>query len=137
MIARICLVVVLVFSLVRTAADAAGPGALFTPLADPFPSTYAPALSRTTLIRNATILTAASSTIRGGSILVQNGKILAVGTHVAAQPDALVIDGSGDPFEFATRVEHVFVEGRELDGRTRQDLLTERCRALPPAKKSP
>jgi hypothetical protein len=92
MVARFCLVVALVFSLVGADANAAGPGALSTPLADPFPSTYAPPAARTTLIRNATILTAVGPTIRGGSILLQKG--------------------------------------------TRQDLLTERYRTLPPAKKS-
>jgi imidazolonepropionase-like amidohydrolase len=95
MVARSCLVVALVFSLAGADANAAGPGALSTPLADPFPSTYAPAAARTTLIRNATILTAAGPTIRGGSILLQNGKIVAVGTNVAAPPDALIIDGTG------------------------------------------
>jgi hypothetical protein len=33
---------------------------------------------------------------------------------------------SGDPFEFATRAEHVFVRGVEQYVKTRQDLLTER-----------
>ena len=93
MVARFCLVVALVFALAGADANAAGPGALSTPLADPFPSTYAPAAARTTLIRNATILTAAGPTIRGGSIL-------------------------------------------ELHERSRQDLLTERYRTLPPAKKT-
>ena len=51
--------------------------------------------------------------------------------------NANVVVWSGDPFEFATRLEHVFVDGRELHERTRQDLLTERYRTLPPAKKTP
>jgi imidazolonepropionase-like amidohydrolase len=50
--------------------------------------------------------------------------------------NANVVVWSGDPFEFATRVEHVFVDGRELHERTRQDLLTERYRTLPSAKKN-
>src|SRR6202022_3733333 len=51
--------------------------------------------SRATLIRNATILTAAGPAIRNGSILMRDGKIVAVGPNVAAPPDADVIDGSG------------------------------------------
>jgi imidazolonepropionase-like amidohydrolase len=72
-----------------------GPGALSVPNADPFPSTYHPFASRTTLIRNATILTAAGPTIRGGSILLRDGKIVSVGTDVTAPSDAVVIDGTG------------------------------------------
>src|SRR4051812_48462184 len=55
------------------------PGSLSLPNADPFPSTYKPFPSRTTLIRNVNILTAAGPLIRNGSILLQDGKIAAVG----------------------------------------------------------
>ena len=72
-----------------------GPGALSVPNADPFPSTYKPWPSKTTLIKNATILTAAGPAIKGGSILLQNGKIVAVGANVTAPADAVVIDGTG------------------------------------------
>ena len=44
---------------------------------------------------------------------------------------ANVVIWSGDPFEFTTRAERVFVRGREYTERTRQDLLTDRYRALP------
>ena len=44
-----------------------------------YASTYKPFPSRTTLVRNATILTAAGPAIERGSILLQNGKIAAVG----------------------------------------------------------
>ena len=44
-----------------------------------YASTYKPLPSRTTVIRNATILTAAGPAIERGSILLQNGKIAAVG----------------------------------------------------------
>ena len=72
-----------------------GPGALSMPNADPFPSTYKPFPARTTVIRNATILTADGPTIRGGSVLLRDGKIAAVGATVDAPADAQVIDGSG------------------------------------------
>ncbi len=72
-----------------------GPGALSVPLADPYPSTYVRFPSRPTLITNATILTAAGPRIAKGSLLLQNGKIVAVGTNVSGPPDAVVIDGTG------------------------------------------
>ena len=72
-----------------------GLGTTSIPNADPFPSTYVPFPSRTTVIRNVTILTAAGPAIRNGAILLQNGKIAAVGATVNAPADALVIDGAG------------------------------------------
>ena len=72
-----------------------GPGALSIPNADPYPSTYTPFAGRTVLIKNATLLTAAGPVIKGGSILLQNGKIAALGANVSGPPDALVIDGTG------------------------------------------
>ncbi|MBV8580221.1 MAG: amidohydrolase family protein [Candidatus Eremiobacteraeota bacterium] len=72
-----------------------GPGALSVPFADPYPSTYTPYPSRPTLIRNATLLTAAGPAIHNGSILLQDGKIAAVGADVAAPAGAVVIDGRG------------------------------------------
>jgi imidazolonepropionase-like amidohydrolase len=72
-----------------------GPGAVSAPNADPFPSTYRAFTARPTVIRNATIMTAAGATIQSGSILLQGGKITAVGTTVNAPADALVIDGTG------------------------------------------
>src|SRR6185369_14108719 len=72
-----------------------GPGGISAPNADPFPSTYQPFPRRTTLIRNATIMTAAGPTIANGSVLLRDGKIAAVGTSVSAPADALVIDGTG------------------------------------------
>jgi imidazolonepropionase-like amidohydrolase len=72
-----------------------GLGGTSTPNADPFPSTYTPFPSRTTVIRNVNLLTAAGPTIRNGAILLQNGKIVAVGASVNAPADALVIDGTG------------------------------------------
>ena len=74
---------------------APGPGALSVPNADPFPSTYAPYPSRATVIRNVTIMTAAGPTIQNGAILMQGGKITAVGATVNAPADAFVIDGAG------------------------------------------
>ena len=73
----------------------AGAGALSLPNADPYPSTYKPFPSKPTVIKNVTILTAAGPRITGGSILLENGKIAAVGQSVNAPGDAVVIDGTG------------------------------------------
>jgi len=76
-------------------AHAAMLGATSTPNADPFPSTYHPFTSRPTLIRNATILTAAGPAILGGSVLLRDGKIVAVGNVASVPDDAIVVDGTG------------------------------------------
>lgn len=48
-----------------------------------------------------------------------------------------VVVWSGDPFEFTTRAEHVFVRGREYNEKTRQDLLIERYKSLPGTHNNP
>jgi imidazolonepropionase-like amidohydrolase len=48
-----------------------------------------------------------------------------------------VVIWSGDPFEFATRAEHVFVRGVEYRDPSRQDLLIERYRHLPATHNAP
>jgi imidazolonepropionase-like amidohydrolase len=49
----------------------------------------------TLAIRNATIYPVTSAPIQNGTILMANGKIIAVGTQVALPADATVIDGTG------------------------------------------
>ncbi|MDB4908426.1 MAG: amidohydrolase [Gemmatimonadetes bacterium] len=51
--------------------------------------------------------------------------------------DGNVVMWSGDPFEFSTRAEHVFIKGREYSEKTRQDMLAERYRTLPPSYYKP
>ena len=70
-------------------------GALSVPNDDPFPSTYRPAVSRPTVIRNATVMTAVGPTMTGASILLRDGRIVEVGATVSAPGDAIVIDGTG------------------------------------------
>src|SRR5688572_5902074 len=65
------------------------------PTANTYASTYRPFPSRATVIRNATILTAAGPVIERGAILVENGKISAVGQSVTAPEGAIVIDAAG------------------------------------------
>ena len=72
-----------------------GAGALSVPNANPFPSTYVTPATRPTLIKNATIYTAAGPVIHNGSVLLRDGKIAAVGASVEAPADAVVVDGTG------------------------------------------
>lgn len=60
-----------------------------------YASTYSPLPSRPTLIRNATVLTAAGPLLERASVLLRDGKVKAVGTEVEAPADAVVIDGTG------------------------------------------
>jgi len=60
-----------------------------------YPSTYRRRPYSAVLIRNATIMTAAGPEIAGGSILLRDGKIVAVGTGLSEPADAVVVDGTG------------------------------------------
>ena len=60
-----------------------------------YASTYQRHPNSPVLIRNATIMTATGQEIQGGSILLRDGKIVAVGTSVDAPTDATVVDGTG------------------------------------------
>jgi imidazolonepropionase-like amidohydrolase len=71
------------------AADSAAAAAV------PYASTYARRPNPPVLIRNATIMTAAGPQLDGASILLRDGRIVAVGSEVTAPADATVIDGSG------------------------------------------
>jgi imidazolonepropionase-like amidohydrolase len=62
---------------------------------DPFPSTYKPSPAGAVLFVNATIYTAAGPHIDGGSLLIRDGKVAAVGKDVARPADATVIDARG------------------------------------------
>jgi imidazolonepropionase-like amidohydrolase len=77
-------------------AAAPSPGsASQAPAAVPFPSTYQPLPSRPTLIRGATVMTAAGEVIPNGQLLMADGKIVAVGAAVDAPSDAVVVDAAG------------------------------------------
>jgi len=68
-----------------------------SPATPPAPAPTIAASPREVLIRNATVMTVTRGTIQGGSVLVRDGKIAAVGpaATVAAGPGALVIDATG------------------------------------------
>ena len=74
---------------------AAKPGDKPAEAPEPYASTYKPLPSQPTLIKNATILTAAGPRLQGASILLRDGKVAAVGADVEAPADAVVVDGTG------------------------------------------
>ena len=51
--------------------------------------------AETILIRNATVLTVTKGTVPNGSVLIQDGKIAAIGKNVSAPADATVVDATG------------------------------------------
>jgi len=85
----------------RAAADrasgsaAAGAAETTSVQRDQYPSTYRRRPSPPVLIRNATIMTATGQEIAGGSILLADGRIVAVGSSVDAPAGAIVVDGTG------------------------------------------
>src|SRR5690606_16205335 len=60
-----------------------------------YPSTYQRRAEAPVLIRNATIMTAAGPELSGASLLIQDGKIVAVGRDLAPPAGARVVDGTG------------------------------------------
>ena len=60
-----------------------------------YPSTYQRHPNPPVVIRNATIMTAAGQEIPGGSIVLKDGRIVAVGAKVEAPAGAVVVDGTG------------------------------------------
>src|SRR3989454_3679309 len=86
---------------ISSAAPPAAPAAAAAPqdtaagIGPQYPSTYQRHPNPPVLIRNATIMTAAGKEIQGGSILLKDGRIVAVGTSVQAPSDAVVVDGAG------------------------------------------
>ena len=74
------------------------------------------------------------------SITLTPAEVFGVANRIGSlQPgrDANIVVWSGDPFEFATRVEHVFIRGREVEGPSRQDELMQRYRTYPPVYRKP
>lgn len=61
----------------------------------PFPSTYNPLPSETTLITNAKIYDGIGGFIDGGSILIKDGRIAAIGTDIDADGVTLTLDAQG------------------------------------------
>jgi len=65
------------------------------------------------------------------AITLTPAEVFGLSEHVGSlQPgkDANIVIWNGDPFEFSTQVEHVFIRGREVREPSRQDMLIERYR---------
>lgn len=78
-------------------APAGGPAPAETTSVDrpQYPSTYRRHAYPAVLIQNATIMTATGQEIAHGSLLMRDGRIVAIGTEVPAPPGAIVVDGTG------------------------------------------
>nr|MBA3640320.1 hypothetical protein [Acidobacteriota bacterium] len=77
-----------------------------------YASTYRPFPSRATVIRNATILTAAGPAIERGAILIENGKISAIGQSVTVPEGAVVIAATlrgtpGNPAKIGAEMDRI------------------------------
>ena len=68
------------------------------------------------------------------AITLTPAEVFGLSDHIGslqAGHDANVVIWSGDPFEFSTQVEHVFIKGREIKEKSRQDMLTDRYKSGP------
>ncbi len=87
------LVLLAALGLASTHAIAATPNPRFTQ--DPYPGTYRAIASAPVLIEHATVLTGAGERLDDADVLLQDGKIAAVGRALQAPADALRVDGRG------------------------------------------
>jgi len=74
------------------------------------------------------------------AITLAPAEVLGIGGEVgslAVGRDANVVVWSGDPFEFGSVAEHVFVRGRTFTSKSRQQMLVERYLTLPPGYRRP
>ena len=60
-----------------------------------YPSTYQVPQTAPTLIRNATVLTGTGARLDNTDVLIADGRISAVGSHLTAPANATIVDGSG------------------------------------------
>ena len=63
--------------------------------ADPYPSTYKPASSTPTLIRDATVLTGTGARLDEADVLLMDGRIQSVGRDLEAPPGARIVEAKG------------------------------------------
>ena len=76
-------------------AQAAAPAPASRYTQDPYPSTYQPVASGPVLLRGATVLTGTGQRLDSADVLLQGGKIVAVGSRLDAPADAARVDASG------------------------------------------
>ena len=90
---RTSLVLLAAFGLASLQVDAATSRSRFTQ--DPYPSTYHAIASGPVLIEHATVLTGTGERLDDADVLLQDGKVAAVGRGLSAPADAIRIDGRG------------------------------------------
>ncbi|GAA4858417.1 amidohydrolase [Luteimonas vadosa] len=76
-----------------TTSESPAPAARFTD--DPYPSTYRAIAAPPVLISGATVLTGSGERLDGADVLLQDGKVVAVGSGLAAPANATRVDGTG------------------------------------------
>jgi imidazolonepropionase-like amidohydrolase len=64
-------------------------------MVDPYPSTYAPAQAGAVVIRGATVLTGTGMRLDATDVLLEGGRIAAIGTGLAVPEGARVVEGKG------------------------------------------
>jgi imidazolonepropionase-like amidohydrolase len=62
---------------------------------NPFPSTYKPIASKSVLITNATVLDGIGGVFKDSSVLLQEGKIVAIGNDLSVPDDVTTVDAKG------------------------------------------
>ena len=62
---------------------------------NPFPSTYKPITSNSVLITNATVLDGIGAVFSDSSVLLQDGKIVAIGKDLTVPDDGVTVDAKG------------------------------------------
>ena len=80
---------------VTTSAAAAPLPPQARPNGDPYPGTYHAVPSAPVVIRNATVLTGTGERLDEADVLLQNGRVAAIGRDLDAPPEATVVDGRG------------------------------------------
>lgn len=83
----------LCLAMLCTGTATAAPASRFA--VDAFPSTYRAIPSAPVLIRNATVLTGTGERLDNADVLLQDGKVAAVGRGLAAPDGSSVVDGQG------------------------------------------
>jgi imidazolonepropionase-like amidohydrolase len=74
------------------------------------------------------------------AVTLAPAEIFGMGDRVgslAVGKDANIVVWSGDPFELMTRVDAVFLRGRRVQSPSRQDMLMQRYKTLPPRYGTP
>lgn len=90
------IVAALALALSSGAAQAADPARKKTLLeADPYPSTYRPITSPAVLIQHATVLTGTGERLDDADVLLEGGRVVAVGSALTAPAGATRVDGTG------------------------------------------